>query len=168
MSVITLLNPLLAALSGIIYAGLSPLPGLSVTPNVLVAGVVVVGAVGGLSPATVWALVGGVSANMLVGAPLGSYPIGLLVAAGITVAVCRLAGGGSLPLIFALAALCAVVFDLVIATFTSTELVWALLNDPLLLVASGMVTALVALLIGLVVRAVRGRVAPGESLWLDG
>ena len=48
MSVITLLNPLLAALSGIIYAGLSPLPGLSVTPNLLVAGVVVVGAVGGL------------------------------------------------------------------------------------------------------------------------
>ncbi len=168
MSIITLLNPLLAALSGIVYAGLSPLPGLSVTPNVLVAGVVVVGAFGGLAPATVWSVTGGITANLLIGAPLGSYPIGLLLAAGIAVGGCRFGGGASLPMIAGLGAVSVVVFDLVVAAFTSTELAGALLADPSLLIASAAVTSVLAVVIGLFVRAIRRRMAPAEGAWLDG
>lgn len=82
---ITYLSPLLAIVLGIMHAALAPVIVLGdVRPNLVLVGVVLVTAVAGFGPGITWAFVAGLTANLLVGEPLGSVPLAMLiVAAGV-------------------------------------------------------------------------------------
>ncbi|MGQ0609019.1 MAG: hypothetical protein ACT4OQ_11235 [Chloroflexota bacterium] len=85
------MSPLLAVIVGIVHAGLAPVIVVGgVKPNLVLVAVVLVTCLAGLLPGITWAFVAGLTANLLVGEPLGSVPLVLLLVA---VAV---AGGGRL------------------------------------------------------------------------
>lgn len=89
--VIWYLHPLLAFLVGVVHAALAPVIVIAgVKPNLVLVAVVLVTATLGFLPGIMWAFVGGLSANLLVGEPLGSIPLALLVVSALV------AGGGRL------------------------------------------------------------------------
>lgn len=74
---------------GIVHAAIAPVIVVGgVMPNLVLVGVVLVTVLIGFLPGIVWAFVGGLAANLLVGAPLGSVPLTMLL-------VAALAAGGS-------------------------------------------------------------------------
>ena len=83
---ITYATLLLAFLTGIVHAALAPLIVIGgVHPNFVLAAVVVVGARRGLGASVAWAVVAGLTANLLTLEPLGSVPLEmLLVSAGVS------------------------------------------------------------------------------------
>jgi rod shape-determining protein MreD len=88
---ISYLSPLLAIIVGILHASLSPVIMIGgVKPNLVLVSVVLVTAVIGFLPGITWAFVAGLTANLLVGEPLGSVPLTMLIVAVLT------AGGGRL------------------------------------------------------------------------
>jgi rod shape-determining protein MreD len=88
---ISYLSPLLAVVLGIVHAALAPVIVVGgVKPNFVLIGVVLVTALGGFLPGVTWAFVAGLTANLLVGDPLGSMPLALLMVATLV------AGGGRL------------------------------------------------------------------------
>ena len=88
---ISYLSPLLAVIVGILHASLSPVIVIGgVKPNLVLVAVVLVTAVIGFLPGITWAFVAGLTANLLVGKPLGSVPLTMLLVALLT------AGGGRL------------------------------------------------------------------------
>lgn len=90
---ITYLTPLLAVVVGIVHAGLSPTIVIAeVSPNLVLVAVVLVTALRGFLPGITWAFVGGLTANLLVGAPLGSVPLAMLAVAVVTAGGARLLG----------------------------------------------------------------------------
>ena len=83
------LHPLLAFLVGVVHAAIAPVIVLGgVKPNLVLIAVVLVTALVGFLPGAVWAFVAGLAANLLVGAPLGSVPLTMLI-------VTALAAGGA-------------------------------------------------------------------------
>jgi len=79
---ITYPSLLLAVLSGVIHAGLAPVLQVSgVRPNILLVVVVLVTAFRGLGAGISWAFAGGLVANLLTTAPLGSVPLAMLAVA---------------------------------------------------------------------------------------
>ncbi|MGH2416972.1 MAG: hypothetical protein ACRDFY_01430, partial [Candidatus Limnocylindria bacterium] len=91
---ISYLSPLLAVLVGIVHAGLAPVIVVAgVKPNLVLVAVVLVTCLAGLLPGITWAFVAGLVANLLVGAPLGSVPLILLVVAAVVAAGGRVLGG---------------------------------------------------------------------------
>lgn len=86
---ISYLSPLFAVLIGIVHAGLAPVIVVGdVKPNLVLVAVVIVTCLAGFLPGIIWAFVAGLIANLLVGEPLGSIPIMLLIVSAIV------AGGG--------------------------------------------------------------------------
>ncbi|HEU4863781.1 MAG TPA: rod shape-determining protein MreD [Candidatus Limnocylindria bacterium] len=86
---ISYLSPLLAVIVGILHASLSPVIVIGgVKPNLVLVAVVLVTAIIGFLPGITWAFVAGLTANLLVGEPLGSVPLTMLLVAVLT------AGGG--------------------------------------------------------------------------
>jgi len=86
---ISYLSPLLAVVVGIVHAGLAPVIAVGgVKPNLVLVAVVLVTCLAGFLPGITWAFVAGLTANLLVGEPLGSVPLVLLI---VSVLV---AGGG--------------------------------------------------------------------------
>ena len=86
---ISYLSPLLAVIVGILHAGLAPVIVVAdVKPNLVLVAVVLVTCLAGFIPGITWAFVAGLTANLLVGEPLGSVPLVLLVVSAIV------AGGG--------------------------------------------------------------------------
>jgi rod shape-determining protein MreD len=78
--VITYTSILLAILVGIVHAGLAPVIQVAgVYPDLLLVAVVLVTAVFGFTQGLIWAFVAGLTANLLVAAPLGSLPLALLL-----------------------------------------------------------------------------------------
>lgn len=76
---------------GIVHAALAPVLVIGdVKPNLVLVAVVLVTSLGGFLPGITWAFVAGLTANLLVGEPLGSVPLGLLLVAA------AVAGGGRL------------------------------------------------------------------------
>lgn len=76
------LSPLLAVVVGIVHAGLAPVIVIfGVKPNLVLVAVVLVTCIAGFLPGITWAFVAGLTANLLVGEPLGSVPLVLLVVA---------------------------------------------------------------------------------------
>jgi rod shape-determining protein MreD len=74
------LSPLLAILVGIVHAALAPIIVVGgVKPNLVLVAVVLVTLLVGLLPGMIWAFTAGLTANLLVGAPLGSIPLAMLV-----------------------------------------------------------------------------------------
>lgn len=77
---------LLAVLIGILHAAVAPVIAIGdVHPNLVLVAVVVVTVVKGFGPGVTWALVAGLTANLLTREPLGGIPLGLLaVVAGVS------------------------------------------------------------------------------------
>jgi rod shape-determining protein MreD len=77
---ISYVSPLLAVIVGILHAALAPVIVVGgVKPNLVLVAVVLVTVLVGLLPGIVWAFSAGVTANLLVGDPLGSVPLALLL-----------------------------------------------------------------------------------------
>jgi rod shape-determining protein MreD len=73
---------LLAVLIGILHAAAAPVLAIGdVHPNIMLVAVVLVTVVRGFGPGVAWAFIGGLTANLLTRAPLGSIPLGLLLVA---------------------------------------------------------------------------------------
>ena len=78
---------------GIVHAALAPVIVVGgVKPNLVLVAVVLVTALGGFLPGITWAFVAGVTINLLVGEPLGSVPLALLIVAAMTAGGSRLIG----------------------------------------------------------------------------
>jgi rod shape-determining protein MreD len=88
------LSPLLAVIVGILHAGLAPVIVVAgVKPNLVLVAVVLVTCLFGFMPGITWAFAAGLTANLLVGEPLGSVPLMLLIVAAIVAGGARLLGG---------------------------------------------------------------------------
>jgi rod shape-determining protein MreD len=112
---ISYIAPLLAVVLGIVHASIAPVIVVAgVKPNLVLIAVVLVTAYGGFLPGVVWAFVAGLTANLLVGEPLGSIPLAMLVVAALTVGGARLVG--RVPLFYPVIAVLAgsVMADLVV------------------------------------------------------
>ena len=91
--IIAYLSPLLAVVLGIVHAALAPVVDVGgVKPNLVLVAVVLVTALGGFLPGITWAFVAGLTVNLLVGEPLGSVPLTLLLVAALTAGGSRLIG----------------------------------------------------------------------------
>ncbi len=90
---ISYVSVLLAVLSGVVHAGLAPVLQVSgVRPNILLVVVVLVTAARGLGTGISWAFVGGLVANLLTRAPLGSMPLAMLAVAVVVAVAEQLVG----------------------------------------------------------------------------
>ena len=88
------LSPLLAVVVGIVHAGLAPVIVIAgVKPNLVLVAVVLVTCLIGFTPGITWAFVAGLTANLLVGEPLGSVPLVLLLVAVLVAGGSRVLGG---------------------------------------------------------------------------
>lgn len=74
-----------AALAPVILVG-------GVMPNLLLVGVVLVTALAGFMPGITWAFAAGLTANLLVGEPLGSLPLAMLLVAALVAGAGRALG----------------------------------------------------------------------------
>ncbi len=93
LTAITYLNPLLAFLVGIVHAAVAPTIVVGgVKPNLVLVAVVLVTILLGFLPGITWAFVGGVAANLLVGEPLGSIPLAMLLVAAVVAGGARILG----------------------------------------------------------------------------
>jgi rod shape-determining protein MreD len=89
----TYLSPLLAIMVGIVHAALAPVIVVGgVKPNLVLVAVVLVTVLVGLLPGIIWAFAAGLTANLLVGAPLGSIPLAMLLVAVLAAGGARLLG----------------------------------------------------------------------------
>lgn len=96
---ISYLGPLLAVVMGIVHASIAPVIVVGgVKPNLVLVAVVLVTALGGFLPGITWAFVAGLTANLLVGEPLGSIPLAMLLVAAMTAGGARIIG--RVPLIY--------------------------------------------------------------------
>ncbi len=79
------LSPILAIAVGVFHAGLAAVfTVVDVKPNLLLVATVIVAASWGPVHGATWAFVGGLTANVLSGEPMGSVPLTLLAAAALT------------------------------------------------------------------------------------
>jgi rod shape-determining protein MreD len=90
---ISYVSPLLAVILGIVHAALAPVIVIGgVKPNLVLVAVVLVTYLAGFLPGITWAFLAGLTANLLVGDPLGSVPLALLVVAVIVAGGSRVMG----------------------------------------------------------------------------
>jgi rod shape-determining protein MreD len=90
---ISYLSPLLAVIVGIVHAAIAPVLVIGgVKPNLVLVAVVLVTALAGFMPGITWAFVAGLTANLLVGDPLGSVPLTMLIVAAFVAGGARLLG----------------------------------------------------------------------------
>jgi rod shape-determining protein MreD len=79
---------------GIVHAGLAPVIVVGgVKPNLVLVAVVLVTCLFGFLPGITWAFVAGLTANLLVGEPLGSVPLLMLLVAALIAGGGRILGG---------------------------------------------------------------------------
>ena len=87
---INVVSALFAIAIGIVHASLAPVLAVGdVRPNLILAFVVAVTALLGLGSGSIWAFLGGLTANLLTSDPLGSLPLGLLLAAATVAGLVR-------------------------------------------------------------------------------
>ena len=92
--IISYLSPLLAIMVGIVHAALAPVIVVGgVKPNLVLVAVVLVTVLVGFLPGIIWAFTAGLTANLLVGEPLGSIPLAMLLVAALVAGGARLLGG---------------------------------------------------------------------------
>jgi rod shape-determining protein MreD len=159
------LSPLLAVIVGIVHAGLAPVIVVAgVKPNLVLVAVVLVTCLFGFMPGITWAFAAGLTANLLVGDPLGSVPLTLLLVAAIVAGGSRLLGG--LVWIYPVAAafIGSIVAD--IGSMVIAQLVANAVPAPppfdLILTAAAVNAAIVGLLL-LPARTAVARYAPGDA-----
>lgn len=91
--IISYLSPLLAIIVGIVHAALAPVIVVGgVKPNLVLVAVVLVTLLLGLLPGITWAFTAGLTANLLVGDPLGSIPLAMLLVAVLVAGGARMLG----------------------------------------------------------------------------
>jgi rod shape-determining protein MreD len=84
---------LLAVVVGIAHAGLAPeIEIAGVRPNLMLVAVVLVTALLGFGPGIVWAFAGGLTANLISTAPIGSIPLSLLLVSAVVAGGDRVLG----------------------------------------------------------------------------
>jgi rod shape-determining protein MreD len=92
-AIISYLSPLLAIMVGIVHAALAPVIVVGgVKPNLVLVAVVLVTCLFGVLPGITWAFTAGLTANLLVGDPLGSIPLAMLIVAVLVAGGARLLG----------------------------------------------------------------------------
>jgi rod shape-determining protein MreD len=90
---ISYLSPLLAIIVGIVHAALAPVIVVAgIKPNLVLVAVVLVTCLAGFQAGIVWAFVAGLTANLLVGEPLGTVPLAMLIVAALTAGGARALG----------------------------------------------------------------------------
>ena len=100
-------------MTGVMHASLAPvLAGGDVRPNLILAAVVTVTLLLGLGAGAVWAFVGGLTANVLTTDPLGSIPLGLLLAVPMVIGLSRAVGQSGLILALTAGAAGSILVDL--------------------------------------------------------
>jgi len=150
---------------GIFHAALAPVIVIGgVKPNIVLVAVVMVTYLAGFLPGITWAFVAGLTANLLVGDPLGSIPLSMLLVAVVVAGGSRVMG----RLVWVFPVL-ATFFGSLVADLVSIGLN-QLVGDvvitglPLdLLLAAATLNAAVAALVMLPARMVAGRYAPDEA-----
>jgi len=135
-----------------------------VKPNLVLVAVVLVTYLAGFLPGITWAFVAGLTANLLVGDPLGSIPLAMLVVAVIVAGGSRMMG--RLVWVYPVAAtfVGSLVADLVglgVAQLVGGVVVADLPID--LLLGAATLNAAVAALVMLPTRILVGRYAPDEA-----
>ena len=159
------LSPLLAVIVGIVHAGLAPVIVVAgVRPNLVLAAVVLVTCLFGFMPGITWAFAAGLTANLLVGEPLGSVPLMLLIVAAIVAGGSRVLGGLVWVYPVAAAFVGSVVAD--IGSMVISQLVADAVPAPpplgVILTAAALNAAIVGLLL-LPARMAVARYAPGDA-----
>lgn len=82
---------LLAVLVALVHTGLAPLIDVAgVHPNLVLVAVVIATSLSGFLPGLGWAFIAGLTANLFAADPLGTVPLGLLVAAALVAGAARL------------------------------------------------------------------------------
>jgi len=164
-AIISYVSPLLAVILGIVHAALAPVIVIGgVKPNLVLVAVVLVTYLAGFLPGITWAFVAGLTANLLVGDPLGSIPLAMLVVAVVVAGGSRVMG--RLVWIYPVVAtfVGSLVADLVglgVNQLVGDVVLTGLPAD--LLLAAATLNAAVAALVMLPARALVGRYAPDEA-----
>ena len=162
---ISYLSPLLAVIVGIVHAGLAPVIVVGgVKPNLVLVAVVLVTCLAGFLPGITLAFVAGLTANLLVGEPLGSVPLIMLVIAAMVAGGSRVFGGLIWIYPVAAAFVGSIVADLgsLLISQLVTDAVTAAPPFDILLKAAALNAAIVALLL-YPARALAQRYAPEEA-----
>jgi rod shape-determining protein MreD len=157
-------SPLLAVVVGIVHAALAPVIVVGgVKPNLVLVAVVLATVLVGFLPGITWAFVAGLTANLLVGAPLGSVPLGMLVVASLVAGGARAFGRAVwiYPIVAAfVGSVIADVLALTVDRFVSDAAIGAVPID-LILAAAVLNAAIVAILL-VPARMLALRVVPDE------
>lgn len=162
---ISYLSPLLAVVVGIVHASLAPVIVVGgAKPNLALIAVVLVTSLGGFLPGITWAFVTGLTVNLLVGAPLGSVPLALLVVAALVAGGQRIVGRTVWVYPVLATFLGSIVADLValgVAQLVSDAPVGAFPTD--LVVSGAVLNTVIAGLLLIPARAIAARTAPEEA-----
>ena len=159
------LSPLLAVVVGIVHAGLAPVIVVGgVKPNLVLVAVVLVSCIAGFMPGITWAFAAGLTANLLVGEPLGSVPLVLLIVAVLVSGGNRVLGGLTWVYPIAAAFIGSIVAD-VGTLFIGQLVAYAAPAGPpfdIILIAALLNAAIVGILL-LPARALAVRYAPEDA-----
>ena len=162
---INYLTPLLAIIVGIVHASIAPVIVVgSARPNLVLVAVVLVTALGGFLPGITWAFAAGLTANLLVGEPLGTIPFALLIVAAIVAGGQRLIGRSVWIYPVVAAFVGSIVGDVV--SLGLSQLVADASIGPFpsdLVIAAAVLNTVVATLLLLPARAIAARTVPDEA-----
>ena len=152
-------------MTGIVHAAIAPVivVGL-VKPNLVLIAVVLVTAYAGFLPGITWAFIAGLTANLLVGEPLGSLPLSMLVVATMTAGAARLIG--RVPLVYPVIAvlLGSVVADLIVLGLGQLVGDAAVSEVPSdLIVSAAVLNAVLCAIVVVPARAIAARYAADEA-----
>ena len=163
--VINYIGPLLAVVMGIVHAAIAPVIVVGgVKPNLVLVAVVLVASFGGFLPGITWGFVAGLTANLLVGDPLGSIPLAMLVVAALTAGGTRVIG--RVPLVYPVLATFAgsVVADLLLlgmGQLVGDAVVSELPGDIIL--AAAVLNAVICAIVVVPARAIAARYVVDEA-----
>jgi rod shape-determining protein MreD len=136
-----------------------------VKPSLVLIAVVLVTLLFGFLPGITWAFVGGLAANLLVGAPLGSVPLAMLLVAAVTAGGARVVGRMSwiypVVAVFVGSAVADVASLVIGQLVADAPLVTGLPADIIL--AAAVLNAVIAALLIVPARALVSRYAPDEA-----
>jgi rod shape-determining protein MreD len=162
---ITYLSPLLAIIVGIVHASLAPVIVIGgAKPNLVLVAVVLVTCLAGFLPGITWAFVAGLTVNLLVGAPLGSIPLALLIVAALTAGGQRLVGRTVWVYPIVATFVGSVVVDslgLLLAQLVSDAPIGTVPTD--LILAAAVLNTVIAAILLLPARAIAARTIPDEA-----
>jgi rod shape-determining protein MreD len=162
---ISYLSPLLAIIVGIVHASLAPVLVIGgAKPNLVLVAVVLVTCLAGFMPGITWAFVAGMTVNLLVGAPLGSIPLALLIVAAVTAGGQRLVGRAVWVYPIVATFIGSVVADtvgLLLAQLVSDAPIGTVPTD--LVLAAAVLNTVIAAILLLPARAIAARTIPDEA-----